>query len=314
MSLREWAGLTLVLLGSLALWGTEALLLLRAARRLFDPKLPTPFTQRTRVIIHLLCVAYAVAFLYARFVEPDKLVLRRLELTSPKLPPGVSLRIAHATDLHAQIERRDHLARAAEAIVDLEPDIVFLTGDFLCNYGRGAPTALLDFLLRLPDVPVVAVPGNYGGRIPADPLLEQIGIEILHSERRLRTVNDVKLEIYGASPTRQIDRVPGPEHSERLSIFLEHFPALLPVAARAGWDLYLAGHTHGGQVRLPGYGAVVTLDRAGKRFEYGGYRLGETVGMVSAGLGMECRGAPQVRFFCPPEIVLIEIRSAYSSK
>jgi hypothetical protein len=61
-------------------------------------------------------------------------------------------------------------------------------------------------------------------------------------------------------------------------------------------------------VRLPFYGAIVTLDKRGKEFEWGAYRLGRTVGVVSAGIGMECRGWPQVRFLCPPEIVLIEVR------
>jgi len=154
------------------------------------------------------------------------------------------------------------------------------------------------------------VPGNYGGFYPADALLDQLGVEELHTEWRDFVIKGVPIELLGLSPTREPIPVPPQRHPASFGIVLEHFPALLPAAADSGWDLYLAGHTHGGQVRLPFYGAIVTLDPRGKEFEWGAYRLGRTVGVVSAGLGMECRGWPQVRFLVPPEIVLIEIRGA----
>ena len=82
---------------------------------------------------------------------------------------------------------------------------------------------------------------------------------------------------------------------------------MIPQAARAGFVLYLTGHTHGGQVRLPVYGALVTLAVHGKRFECGRYELPEGMtAYVSRGLGLEGGHATRVRFMCSPEVVLLE--------
>jgi hypothetical protein len=93
---------------------------------------------------------------------------------------------------------------------------------------------------------------------------------------------------------------------------LYHSPDLAEAAAQAGVDLYLAGHTHGGQVRLPGWGALVTMSAYGKRFEAGQYRLGPTTLYVSRGIGLEGLRLPRVRFLCPPEIVSIQLSAPKS--
>ena len=91
------------------------------------------------------------------------------------------------------------------------------------------------------------------------------------------------------------------------SLLLYHTPDLIETASAAGTDLYLAGHTHGGQIRLPFYGALVTLSAYGKQYEMGQYQLGPTTLYISRGLGMEGLGLPRARFLCPPEIVLLEL-------
>ena len=93
------------------------------------------------------------------------------------------------------------------------------------------------------------------------------------------------------------------------TVLLYHTPDLIEVAAAEGVDLYLAGHTHGGQIRLPWYGALVTASRYGKRFEAGYYQVGPTQLYVSRGLGFEGLGAPRARFLCPPEIVELEVQT-----
>ena len=90
---------------------------------------------------------------------------------------------------------------------------------------------------------------------------------------------------------------------------LSHRPdPILEVAATGRADVQLSGHTHGGQVALPWYGAVVTLARHGKRFESGLHRVDSTPLYVSRGTGMEGRAAPRIRFLSRPEIAVIEIR------
>ena len=91
------------------------------------------------------------------------------------------------------------------------------------------------------------------------------------------------------------------------TLLLFHSPELAYEAAGHGIDLYVGGHTHGGQLRLPLYGAIVTASRHGKRFEAGHYRVNSTEMYVTRGVGMEGHGAPPLRFLAPPEVVFIEL-------
>jgi hypothetical protein len=93
----------------------------------------------------------------------------------------------------------------------------------------------------------------------------------------------------------------------RLRIVAYHTPDLVEDLAPLGPDLYLAGHTHGGQVRVPLYGAVVTMSELGKRYEMGRYTVGSTALYVNRGVGMEGGLAPRVRFLCRPEIAVIDL-------
>jgi len=76
-----------------------------------------------------------------------------------------------------------------------------------------------------------------------------------------------------------------------------------------GFDLQLSGHTHGGQVRFPVVGALVTGSLYGKQLESGIFRLKEMLLFVTRGIGMEGAAAPRVRVFCPPEIMFITYHS-----
>jgi len=97
---------------------------------------------------------------------------------------------------------------------------------------------------------------------------------------------------------------------ERFTILLYHSPDLAPEAAVTGIDLQLSGHTHGGQVCLPFWGAVFAGSLYGTLLAQGRYQLGRMTLYVTRGVGLEGKGAPRVRFLCPPEIVLWEIGGA----
>lgn len=92
------------------------------------------------------------------------------------------------------------------------------------------------------------------------------------------------------------------------TVFLYHYPDEIEAVAARGIDLYCAGHTHGGQVALPFYGALMTLSRFGKRYEWGLYRVDRTWLYVNRGIGMEGGAAtPRVRFCARPEVTVLEI-------
>ncbi|HVM70305.1 MAG TPA: hypothetical protein VMT91_00995 [Anaerolineales bacterium] len=91
------------------------------------------------------------------------------------------------------------------------------------------------------------------------------------------------------------------------SVLLYHSPAMLGDSNPRGVALFLSGHTHGGQVRLPLYGAIFTDTYIGKKYEMGEYTVGPLILYVSRGIGMAGGFMPRVRFLCPPELVLVEL-------
>ena len=91
------------------------------------------------------------------------------------------------------------------------------------------------------------------------------------------------------------------------TILLYHSPDLIYEAAGYQIDLVLGGHTHGGQVRLPFYGAVITASAYGRQFASGLHQMDGTTMYISRGVGLEGGSVPRVRFLCRPEIVKIEL-------
>jgi len=146
------------------------------------------------------------------------------------------------------------------------------------------------------------------------PVLEAAGITVL--EDRAAEVRTGRYHLWVMGVTCTHDRAADADRLRRLlaeappgalTLLLYHTPDLMPQAAALGVDLYLAGHTHGGQWRLPGFGAIVTSSRYGKRYEAGHYQEGNTHLYVSRGLGLEGFGTPRARFFCRPELVVVDL-------
>jgi predicted MPP superfamily phosphohydrolase len=94
---------------------------------------------------------------------------------------------------------------------------------------------------------------------------------------------------------------------DAFTLLLYHSPDLIVEAAKHHIDLYLGGHTHGGQLRLPFYGAITTGSAYGKAFEAGLYEYGDTRMYISRGIGFEGGSMPRARFLCRPEIVHLAI-------
>ncbi|HNS51302.1 MAG TPA: metallophosphoesterase [Anaerolineae bacterium] len=280
-------------------------------------------TRRPAVPLAILAVAQVLLFLllaHGTLVEPFRLQVRRVRLSSPKLAnPGTPVRIVQLSDLH--VERTTPRERALPGLVqDLQPDVVLLTGDYLNTSYRRDPKALSDLRALLAQIGSPAGVIAIWGTPKVDfqdvlrPVLEELGIILLEDQAREVIVRDHRLwliglncekeqEIGGARLRSLLARVP----EGAFTILLHHSPDLMPEAARQGVDLVLSGHTHGGQWCLPWFGALHTSSRYWKRYEGGYVREGSTHLCVSRGLGMEGFGMPRARFFCPPEVVLVTL-------
>jgi predicted MPP superfamily phosphohydrolase len=279
--------------------------------------------------------AFAVAgTTYSAGIEVRRWTLR--QSTLPVLPVGAApLRILHISDLHMTPNQRSK-QRWLAALVDLEPDLVVNTGDNLAH--PQAVPAVLRALQPLMTLPGVYVFGNndYYGPKPKNPAhyLMRTGKKIrgaplpwadlraafsehgwldLSNTRRELTVAGRRVALAGVDDPHlrrdRYQRIAGSaDRSADLRLGLTHSPEprVLDAFAADGYDLVLAGHTHGGQLRLPGYGAIVTncgLDRSRAR---GASRWGAHTWLhVSAGLGTSPY-AP-VRFACPPEASLLTL-------
>jgi predicted MPP superfamily phosphohydrolase len=277
----------------------------------------------------------AAAVAYAAGIERRLWTLR--EVTLPVLPPGTRpLKVLHLSDLHMTPGQRSK-QRWVAALADLEPDLVVDTGDNL-SHMRAVPAVLaaLEPLLSRPGLfvfgsndyfgPTFKNPARYllprwqkqvhGSKLPwrdlRAALVERGWLDATH-KRFTMDVAGVTIAVAGVDdPHIRRDRhdlvagAPDPAATLKLGLTHSPEPRVLDAFAADGYDLVLAGHTHGGQLRLPGYGAIVTncgLDRSRAR---GASRWGAHLRLhVSAGLGTS-PFAP-ARFFCPPEASLLTL-------
>jgi predicted MPP superfamily phosphohydrolase len=254
-------------------------------------------------VLGLLLVAYAF------WIEPQWVEVRSLSIPTEKLPPGASsIRIVQISDLHSP-SNLSLLERIPELVASQVPDVIVFTGDAANNPEGVGP--FQDMLARLTGIaPTYAVRGNYDwGEQGKMDLFTRSGAEELLGTAVTLNIRGAPLVISGAPFWTDWTLVYGNLQSlpsERFVVFLGHTPDRVYDIESLGVDLYLAGHTHGGQVALPFYGALWTNSAYGRRFERGLSRVGETWLYVNRGIGMTAY-LPKIRFLSRPEITVIDI-------
>jgi predicted MPP superfamily phosphohydrolase len=288
-----------------------AIELVFALRRRFGPPRPPPTRARLwwRRIVLVLGTVGTACIVYGFTVEPTWVEVTRHRVALSRWPAGApTVRIVHLSDLHV-----DATPGNEEDVPDLvaaeNPDLVAFTGDSLnALAGRDRCLRCLARLAKI--APVYAVQGNWDVvQFDGVRVLEDAPVRLLDRSFAEVEVRGVRLVLAGLRFGRD-DEVPAflaTLPRDRPVVFLHHTPDPILELADGGVDLVLAGHTHGGQVRLPGYGALLTLARHGKRFEAGLYREQDTWLYVTRGIGMEGSPAPRVRFLCRPEVTVIDL-------
>ncbi len=259
---------------------------------------------------------------WAGLVEPRRLRVARYTIESPRWPAArPPLRLAVLGDLHAAWPHvtRGRLQRIVARLVAERPDLVLLPGDFLAN--RTAlvwplpPETVAEALAPLAAAaPTLAVLGNHDLHVqrgrPIRAALERVGIAVLENEVVELQAAGGPLQVagLGCAVSRRADlpAVLAALDRERPAILLSHVPdavAYLPEHVM----LTVAGHTHGGQVRLPGLGPVLTMSALPRRFARGHHRVGRRHLLVTSGVGTSLL---PIRFGVPPEYVIATVRSA----
>jgi uncharacterized protein len=240
-----------------------------------------------------------ICIFYGYVVEPGRITTTYLELKSGKILHNQKIRLVHISDLHIEDEGKHELV-IPEIIRKENPDLIVLTGDYL-NSDEAQP--VLKRLLGKLQAPygVYAITGNFDYINTIGPVFKETNVRILLNESVSLNIGNSKLSL--SSDNFSIPK----SQPDAYRIFLYHSPDLIPEAGKSGFDLYLCGHTHGGQVRLPFYGALITFSKYGKRYERGYYREDNMDVYVNSGIGLEPGVLYSARFLCPPEITIITV-------
>jgi len=266
-------------------------------------------------ILLTLELAALAAVAWGVYGESWRLQLTEMPLALGEATDAPPLRLLHLSDLHVErYGRREE--RLLRLIREAEPDLILITGDYVSLSCVDDPLAHADARRVLSQI--AAPRGVYAvlGSPPVDrnsaQMFEGLGIRLLRNEAITVDIGwGERIALLGLDclqdPPRDIEHlreVSAQTAQDLRRVLLFHSPELALAAPEAGIALYLCGHTHGGQIRLPFYGALITSSTLGKRFEMGYYRVGQTHLYVSRGIGLEGMGAPRLRFLCPPEITL----------
>ena len=257
--------------------------------------------------------------IYGFWIEPHKIKVSFQTFRTGKLKKDNHFTMMHLSDLHLEkTSKREK--QLLELLQKIKPDILLFSGDFLnLSYIRNekAIKEAGDLVGKwTAPLGVFCVSGSPAVDQPeaVERILHSTQTVYLNNNLTQVNINGDIIDLYGLSCTHmphidsEILRSINHKDSKNLKILLFHSPDLAPDAVEAGMDIMLSGHTHGGQVRIPFIGALVTGSLYGKRFEAGPYELEQMRLYVSRGIGMEGAGAPRVRFLCPPEIIVWDIR------
>lgn len=268
-----------------------------------------------------VCAALTITAYYSTWIEPFRLGITSQYYASAQWRHTFQpLRLLHIGDLHMERPTMRE-RRLNQLIMEIKPDLIVFSGDFInISYSHDPIThqAIRDLISRWSaPLGVYCVPGTYTVED-----LDQVrqftdgldNLTLLLDRWISLETSGGPLHILGMITTHRLDedrekvaRLMETAPPGGLRLLLTHAPDVAPEADAAGYHLYLCGHTHGGQLRLPFIGAIFTGSHLGRRFVMGRYDLNHVTVYTTRGVGLEGMGAPRARFLCPPEIILWEI-------
>ncbi|OMH39003.1 metallophosphoesterase [Motiliproteus sp. MSK22-1] len=290
-------------------------------QRVFGGGLNFLHLENSPYVYQLLKLGLKISGLYGRGNRNARdLKVVRNQFYFDNLPSsfdGVTL--LHLSDLHLDMDPQAS-EQMIEAIADLDYDVCVLTGDYRASTS-GPIDQLFPMMERLAGVltaPVYAVLGNHDS-IRMVSVMESLGIRMLLNESVCLQRNEQQLSIAGIDDAHYY-RVDNLEKAAEdipkgsFSILLSHTPEIYRQATHAGFRVMFCGHTHGGQICLPGGVPIILEAHCPRTLGRGSWSYGGMQGYTSRGVGTSIL---PVRFNCPPEITLhrlslIETKSEFS--
>lgn len=234
------------------------------------------------------------------------------EIRSTRIPAGFDdYTILQLSDLH--VDMSEEAVLSVEAVLpQLEYDICVLTGDYRASTFGPFEAALAGMARLCSKIakPIYGVLGNHD-TIRMLPSLEQMGIQMLLNERVVIERGNARIHIAGVDDAHfyradNIEKAASDIPPQEFSILLSHTPEIYQQAAHAEFDVLLSGHTHGGQICLPGGVPITLASVLPRRMGSGAWTYHRMQGYTSVGAGTSVVTA---RFNCPPEITLHRLKT-----
>ena len=252
-----------------------------------------------------------------RLIEPVTVAVADLP------PPLADVRIAVVSDLHVRGARRRH-EQIVAAVGRMDVDLLVLAGDYMNWAGDEALASRLVGRIVEAAGPRIGTVGVFGNHDTAQLRRDVADLPVRWLVNEAWSASDLPLTVLGvdcgatkhvggdllAALLSEADGQDGADAGGpgRLRMLVSHLPVWMTVAAGVGIDLVIAGHTHGGQVRLPGRRTLYNALDWPRQHSAGVLQLGATRAVVSRGLG-EAR-MDGLRLFCPPHVPLVTLRRA----
>ena len=248
----------------------------------------------------MLSYLLLLLFIWGFVIEPELLSVKRYKTDFLN-----GKRIVFVSDWHIGKFDRPRLRRIIKKINALKPDIVLSGGDFIKGHSGKCSMPVDEQAKELAKInaPIITVLGNHDiiyDKFTVKNTLEQYGITVL--DNSCIKVGDFSIAGVGNKTVLPSEIVTALEQAEDKKILISHTPDIY-YDVKEDVDLILAGHVHGGQVRVPFYGALLVPSKYGNKFACGDFTETQNRMIVTKGLGTSILG---VRFNDIPEIVVLE--------
>ena len=264
-----------------------------------------------KALIFLFLLIFGLIFLFWAFkIEPNLLVIKHYHVKDKQLS---GLRIVFASDFHIGKKDLKRLKRIVRAIKKQQADLIFLGGDYLNGHTEQStmsPKQIAKELSQL-NAPygIFGVLGNHDWYIngaKTKKSLQEAGITVLENQNKIINFRNKQITIAGVADktTRTVNLKNTLDKTPEPRILLTHTPDIFP-DIKDSVNLVLAGHTHGGQVKIPFWGALIVPLEHGRRYAEGFIEENGKKMIVSKGLGTS---RLPIRFNCKPEILVIEFK------
>ena len=249
----------------------------------------------TYVIIFLICL-----YIWGFHIEPNLLVIKKYNVNNFN-----GKKIVFVSDFHIGRHDKNRLKRIINKINMLEPDLILSGGDFINGHSgkHSLPIKEIANELKRLKAPFITVLGNHDfnyDKFTVMQALEEAGITVLNNSSVI--YEDICISGVGNKKVAPSEILSALENTDGKRVLISHTPDIY-YDVKDNVDLILAGHVHGGQVRLPIFGSIICPSKYGNKFSGGDYKETQNRMIVTRGLGCSIL---TVRFCDIPEIVLLE--------